>query len=471
MSLRALSKEMTMKKTCYINIIILLLVSCAMVGCIPENKKVALSPEPHPSTPLYIPVDKIDERISALSRFLEDQKGSEEERETAETLLQIYRTLKKASKGQFESYSDKEVIETLFDSLSLLEEKYFLRGKSDGKLDAQVLNRFGGERKTIMNLYLDGDYQGVIDKCLELEASYGSEALTPEIGLLFSFSLAERGLYEEAVNIGSRIVRELEGKPDLMLLRANLIEWQLDLGKREDASRLYEKLTDDIQDKEAIFKGAEKKLMEKETKTALSHVPSTDSTDIETDAWNKATIEEVLKEVDRLIKLGEFQSAKILLIKRRLTLEEGPDVATIDQALESVDLAEDKFQKEANLNAIKKDQALNSAMKLIEEEKFEEAIMKLEALERSQEMTQETGRLKGFAVDKLITRERNKAAKLFLMAKNTNDPARKEELLVSSYDLLKALAEDFPSSPLNDKINDNMNKIREELDKLKKGSE
>ncbi len=463
---------MNMKKTYCINIIIILvLISYAIVGCVPETKNVVVGPEPYTLTPPPLPADKIDERIATLSRFLEEQKESEEEKETAKTLLDTYRTLKKASKNPSMPYDYKAVIEALFNNLSSLDEQYFFREKSERQLDAQVLNRFDRERRRIMNLYLDGDYQGVINQCLELEASYGPDALTPEIGLLFSFSLAERGLFKEAVNIGGRIVRQMEGKPDLMLLRANLIEWQLELGKREDASRIYEKLTDDIQDKEAIFKRAEKKLLDKETKTALSDVSSPGSVDIDADIWDKGTIKGVLMEVDRLIKQHEFQTAKILLIKRRLTLEEGPDVSTVDQALESVDLAEDKFQEEANIRALQKDQTLNSAMELIEQEKFEEAIIKLESLERSQEMTPETGMLKGFAEDKLINRERNKAAKLFLMAKNTEDPVRKEELLNSSYDLLKALIDNYPSSPLNDKINDHMDKIRRELDKLNEGSD
>jgi hypothetical protein len=471
LSLQALSKEMNMKKSYHINIIIILvLISYAVLGCVPETKKVVLGPEPYTLTPPSQPADKIDERIATLSRFLEEQKGTEDEKEIAKILLDTYKTINKASKNS-SPYDYKEVIEALFNNLSSLDEQYFLREKSERQLDEQVLNRFGRERRRIMNLYLDGDYQGVINQCLELEASYGSDSLTPEIGLLFSFSLAERGLFKEAVNIGGRIVRQMEGKPDLMLLRANLIEWQLELGKKEDASRIYEKLTDDIQDKEALFKRAEKKLMDKETTTALSDVSSPGTAHIETDVWNKGTIKEVLTEVDRLIKQHEFQSAKILLIKRRLTLEEGPDVDTVDQALESVDLAEDKYQKEVNISVLQKNQTLTSAIELIEEEKFEEAITKLEALERSQEMIPETGRLKGFAVDKLINRERNKAAKLFLMAKNTEDPTRKEELLVSSYGLLKALVDDYPSSPLNDKINDHMDKIRRELDKLKEGSE
>jgi hypothetical protein len=472
LSLQALSKEMNMKKTYCINIIIILvLISYAVAGCVPETRKVVVGPEPNPLTPPPLPADKIDDRIATLSRFLEDQKGSEEEKEIAKTLLDTYRTIKKASKSSSMPYDYKGVIEALFENITALDEQYFQRETSERQLDAQVLNRFGRERKKIMNLYLDGDYQGVINQCLELEAAYGTDSLTPEIGLLFSFSLAERGLFKEAVNIGTRIVRQLEGKPDLMLLRANLIEWQLELGKKEDASRIYEKLTDDIQDKEAIFKQAEKRLMEKETRTALGDVPPSGSVGIETDELDEGTVKEVLREVDRLIKQHEFQSAKILLIKRRLTLEEGPDINTIDQAMESVDLAEDKYQKEVNIDLLQKNQTLNSAIELIEEEKFEEAITKLEAFERSQEITPETGRLKGFAVDKLINRERNKAAKLFLMAKNTEDPLQKEELLVSSYGLLKALVDEYPTSPLNDKINDHMDKIRRELDKLKEGSE
>jgi hypothetical protein len=218
---------MNMNKSYHINIIIILvLISYAVLGCVPETKKVVLSPEPYTLTPPSLPADKIDERIATLSRFLEEQKGSEDEKEIAKILLDTYKTIKKASKNP-SPYDYKEVIEALFNNLSSLDEQYFLREKSERQLDEQVLNRFGRERRRIMNLYLDGDYQGVINQCLELEASYGSDSLTPEIGLLFSFSLAERGLFKEAVNIGGRIVRQMEGKPDLMLLRANLIEWQL----------------------------------------------------------------------------------------------------------------------------------------------------------------------------------------------------------------------------------------------------
>ena len=467
MSLRAFSKETMMKKACFIDAIILLTL-LFFLGCVPETRNVTVVSAPQTLAPAPVPTDKIDERIADLSRFLEDQKGSQQERTTAEALLETYKTIKKAAQSGSEPYDYKKVILSLFDTLNSMDEQYFSEPVSETQQDAEVLNRFSSAKKSILDLYLDGDYQGVIDQCLELEKSYGSEALTPEIGLLFSFSLAERGMLEDAVSIGSRLVPELEGKPSLMLLREKLIEWQISLGNREEASKIYRKLTDDLQDNEAILAQAERKLEEKETITAFGDDTRNSTPKADKDIEDTGPVKEVLEEVDLLVKQHQFQDAKMLLIKSRLTLEEGPDIETIDQALESVDLAEEKYRKEEMLKGVEKDETLNSAMDLIEEEKFEEAITKLEALERSQATTPETGKLKGIAIERLINRERNKAAKLFLMAKNTEDPALKEELLVSSYDTLKVLIENYPTSPLTEKINDHIEKIQKELDKLNK---
>jgi hypothetical protein len=456
-----------MKKAYFIDAIILSIL-LSFLGCVPETRQVAVVPAPHPLAPASLPTDKIDERIADLSRFLEDQKGSQQERATAETLLKTYKTVIKASQSGSGPYDYNKVILSLFDTLNSMDEQYFSEQASERKQDAKVLNRFSLAKNSILSLYLDGDYQGVINRCLELEASYGSEALTPEIGLLFSFSLAERGMLEDAVKIGSRLVPELEGKPSLMLLREKLIEWQISLGNREEASRIFRKLTDDMQENDAILKKAEIKLEEKEARTAFGDDAENSPSKADKDLGDRGTGKEVFDEVDLLVKQHQFQDAKMLLVKYRLTLEEGPDIETIDQALESVDLAEEKYRKEEILKGFQKDQTLNSAMDLIEEEKFEEAITKLEGLEHSQATIPETGKLKGIAIERLINRERNKAAKLFLMAKNTEDPALKEELLISSYDTLKVLIENYPTSPLTEKINDHMEKIQKELDKLNK---
>jgi len=72
------------------------------------------------------------------------------------------------------------------------------------------------------------------------------------------------------------------------------------------------------------------------------------------------------------------------------------------------------------------------------------------------------------AVEKIINRERNKAAKLFLTARNTKDPAKKEELLNSSYNILRSVADKYPASPLIPKVQDHINQVTKELVKVKK---
>jgi outer membrane protein assembly factor BamD (BamD/ComL family) len=157
----------------------------------------------------------------------------------------------------------------------------------------------------------------------------------------------------------------------------------------------------------------------------------------------------------------------------------------IDQALKSVELAEQKaqerpktevaakeerpssadVQKELQREAEKQDN-LKLALALIRSEKYEDAMAKLD---ESPSSDPEVKELKNMVVEKIINRERNKAAKLFLTARNTKDPAKKEELLNSSYNILKAVADKYPASPLIPKVQDHMNQVTKELAKAKKG--
>ena len=147
------------------------------------------------------------------------------------------------------------------------------------------------------------------------------------------------------------------------------------------------------------------------------------------------------------------------------------ELEIIDQALKTVDLAEERYLQEKSARLSYEKETLKLARKLIEEENFEEALTKLETLSDAQKMTPEMKELKRVATEKLIKRERNKAAKYFLMARKTPDTAKKEELLLSSYDILKILIKQYPSSPMIEKLNDNLRTVREELTKLGKDPE
>jgi outer membrane protein assembly factor BamD (BamD/ComL family) len=154
----------------------------------------------------------------------------------------------------------------------------------------------------------------------------------------------------------------------------------------------------------------------------------------------------------------------------------------IDQALKSVETAEEKaqqpprteiaakepssaeLQKDLQREAEKQDN-LKIALGLIRSEKYEEAMVKLDGLPPSDPEVKE---LQNMAVEKIINRERNKAAQLFLAASKSKDPAKKEELLTSSYNILKAVADKYPSSPLTPKVQQHMNQVTKELSKVRK---
>ena len=82
-------------------------------------------------------------------------------------------------------------------------------------------------------------------------------------------------------------------------------------------------------------------------------------------------------------------------------------------------------------------------------------------------MGTEADALRALAVEKLVNRERNRAAKLFLMAKQAKEPSEKEALLLSSRNILKTLLEKYPSSSFSEKINSHIAIIEEELAKLR----
>ena len=164
-----------------------------------------------------------------------------------------------------------------------------------------------------------------------------------------------------------------------------------------------------------------------------------------------------------LINKDAFTEARLLLLKWRLRTEDGPEIETIEQAMRTVEMAEEKYQEERS----NEKEVLETAKNLIEEESFEEAIKMLEPLYNDQDPNPEIIKFRDLAIENLINRERNKAAKIFLTAKDADDPKRKEELLLSSYNILKLLIDAYPKSTLIDKLNSHLTKVRDELEKLR----
>jgi hypothetical protein len=445
----------------------LLLIAVAL-GCLPETKKVEMGPKTVFKPPPPLSVETLDKKIAHLTTILDEQELDNEDKAIASNLLATYETIRSSLQNESSSYDESKIIQILFENLGRLEQEYFLRERFKAPAYSKALSSFSDKRKKIVDAYLAGDYQGVINDCVDLEATFGPDSLTPEIGLLFAVALARKGMLSEAIIISEKIIREFEGKPDLIHLRASMIEWQLDLGNREKALQIYEKMMDDLDEREDILAKSKLAVMEEGRRASRKKVPEAAYAGELREFTKIDSTEDLLKAVDELLQKHEFGEAKLLLIKHRIRTQEGPELEIIDQALKTVDLAEERFLQEKSAKLSYEKESLKQAQKLIEEENFEEALAKLETLRDAQDMTPQIRELKRVATERLIKRERNRAAKYFLMARKTADPTRKEELLLSSYDILKALVGNYPSSPMIEKLNDNLRTVREELAKLGK---
>jgi hypothetical protein len=442
-------------------------------GCALETQRIPQKGEPissplQPPSPPPLQLNDLEQRITDLQTLVEGGQLSEEDQALAQDLLATYRSLEKASSSSPTDEELRNAAQLLFSNLVKLEDHYFKKIPADKAATLQTLALFSSKRKAIMDGYLAGDYQGVIDNCMDMKKVLGSDSLTPEIGLIFALSLGKRGLYQEALQVGERISDELEPKPGFVQLQAKIVEWQLALGDRNGAIQSYEKLVDNMHEREDVLKTAELNLSgQGEPKALLKQEEPLPQVSL---TKEPGSVQEVLKQVDALVQRDDFETAKLLLLRMRLRLQEGPDADLVDQAMKSVDLAEEKAREQNKTQTSPQQDALVVAANLIEQERYEEAIAKLESLQQGNVLSPEAKHLEDMAVEKIVNRERNKAAKLFLMARNTQDPAKKEELLVSSYEILKTLIEKYPSTPLLRKINDNMKTIENELSKLKKGT-
>jgi hypothetical protein len=406
-------------------------------------------PKPEIKAVPLIPPERLEKKTSDLKSMLDKDGLTEKDKEIASKLLKSYKSLKIASRRHFTENEYRDVIQTLFHSLVLLEENYFVLDQDSAQDYSRPISLFANKRDKILDAYLAGDYKGVIDHCVQLKTVFGEDGLMPEIALLFSLSLANEGMLEEAIDIAQGIARELEISPDLVLLRARIAEWQLKMGKRESALLVYERLTDTLDEQKAIIQSLSEKISETPTYPEL-----------------EGTAGKFFQEVEDLVREHRFNEARDLLTLRRNEAQSGAEIKAIDQAMNTVQLTEERYLEEMLSRATRRKETLELARKLVEEEKFEVAVSKLDTLEAEQGYSRDIKELREQAVEGLINRERNRAAKFYLKAKKSADPGEKEKYLRVSYEILKDLIERYPSSPLNDKLNSHIERVEDELGNL-----
>jgi tetratricopeptide (TPR) repeat protein len=447
---------------------LLVLIFASAFGCVPLwEKKVRVSPpRPGLERESVLPKDHLDRKIRLLKMRLDGELLTEEERKIALSLLETYSMLKDvphpASDAEY-----RRIINTLVRDLDRLEEAFFpgKDGRRHCRQEAMAL--FSRKREKIRDAFLSGDHKGALRHCLELQDTLGADALTPEVGLVFALCLAEEGMEEEALAVGERIVGDLETGPDLTDLAIRMAELHLRLGRREKALRLYERITDRLDEREARARFLEARISgTSDERTVLTDIDEEKPDEKPGEADALTPFDRLLREVDRLVGMHEYDRARLILLRHRLGMEEGEDTEIIDQALRSIDAAQERFRDQKVSKEVREKEALRTARKLIEDEDFEEAITRLEELEQSIEFGTESRVLRAQAIEKLVARERNRAAKLFLSAKGAADPENKEKYLTLSRDILKLLIEKYPSSSLNQKLKSNLLTVEKELAKL-----
>lgn len=165
--------------------------------------------------------------------------------------------------------------------------------------------------------------------------------------------------------------------------------------------------------------------------------------------------------LDEAIKIGERVSQKIANLPNYAVLKEKMEEwqkiikeAELPKKEEKPEAHEEKEER-IDINIL-----IANVKRLIEQENFEQALNILNEVRIDNEKIQ---RLKDKAIEGIINRERNKAAKFFLLAKKFKDLEKKKEYLESAYRILEALIMQYPDYPLIDRIKANLDKVSEEL--------
>ncbi|MBW1681652.1 MAG: hypothetical protein JRF59_08280 [Deltaproteobacteria bacterium] len=433
-------------------------------GCLPGLRSARVEGPPRAGVvraPL-VPTHLLAGEIKTLSDRLRKGDLTPEQEARARSLLKTYGILESANTRPLSEEEYRRIILLLFHGLIVS------KGVSSSLTNVaeEGIARLSRGRKAVLDAFLASDHKAVIDHCESLKEKLGARALPPDIGLIFAVSLAEQGMIEEALKIAEGVAPRMERTPGLFYLYSRIGEWSLRLGRKEKAREAFEKLSDLLDERTRLLSALRMEMDREKPDTAVNSVTGDRLKPSHETPVAQSGPREVLGRVREQVEKGAFDEARRLLASNRDVFEAAGETDSFDQALESIDFAEEKFLSERMDALAREKETLDASRKLLAEEKFDEAISRIEALEKEGRTGPEVRKIKAEAVEKLIRRERNRAAMLFLAARKTADRSRKEKYLRASFHRLKILVERYPSSPLVTKILSNMETIRKEMQKL-----
>lgn len=439
-----------------------------VLGCVPAQEgRVILAPEKQVVSGPLIPEDLLNKRIDYLNNTLAKDTLSEKDRQIATDLLTTYTSVKNAASGPLNETGYRQLTRDLLSALARMDAHYFSSAEMTWD-HSKAVSHFMKKRREILDAHFSRDDRGVINHCLEMQAAFGPDALTPEIAALFALSLANTGMREEAMNIIEGIVPELDESPDPNRLHAHIAALQLQLGQRGKARETYNKLTERLHRQERTLESLDKRMASTatESQAPLETTSIQPQRDLPVKSESGETTEQLLQRADKLIAERKFGEAWDLLVLNRPVVMSNAERLAVDKALERLEAAQEEYLEKTISMISKKKETLKTARRYLEEEKFEAALSNLEAFPEG-EAGLEVKELREQAIEGLINRERNRAARIFLNAKRTQDPVKKAAYLNDCYEILNSLLERYPSSPLSEKIRSHIRSVSEEMEKLK----
>jgi hypothetical protein len=431
----------------------------------PDGHEPASGPEVRPWEPPLDPVD-VEKRVQDLEQMLSRDKDlGDEVRAEAEALLEDYLLVLRELRSRGPSPERRNTAEILFDRLGVLESRCFDASQKAAKgPEARPDLLLPREYEKIHDAYRSGDHEGVIRTCMDIQNAYGPEGLTPEAGKLFALSLGETGRTGEAIRVGGRVLAESDGLPDMWHLRARMVVWNQARGDSKQAMDHYESLAAGVSERKRGLESAEEALGPVLTGVgARSGEPAPPGG---AQSERPGPLPDLTRRVEALLDTKAFDQARLLLVRQRIRYPEGIETAAIDSLMERVDRTEaaSRLDRTSAPAPPALEDAINRARGFMEAEEYEEAIAALNGLQGSGvEHEPRVEDLRRRAETELVKSNREQAAKLFLMARNSGDPKEKEARLRASRELLKDLLTRFPESTMVSRVRSNLETVEREM--------
>jgi tetratricopeptide (TPR) repeat protein len=414
-------------------VLITLLNGCASA---PKERVTILPAREASPQPRAILVDAIDRKIERLETLLKEKRIRMEDEPLAVVIINAYQASKSCLEEGVRTPCEG-ANHDLLQSLSLIDERFFsLSVQPIEPPKAQADHQ--REREAILAAYAKKDYRGVIQQCAELTKRSGADVLSSELQTVLALSLGSENRYADAVQAAEKALAGQSGIPDQIELMLKSAEWHLALGQKSETAALLNSVEQTL-----VATSLERKELEGRMAALKPSSPSIPSETLSVDQRKgAANPSETLASVEALMNERRFEEARSMLKDNRASIQSGTQPDTYEQAMERLENAEAQYLREQIGVISMKEQTLSRAKQLVEAEKFEEA------------------------VSGIVNRERNRAAKAFYAAKQTDDPVKKETYLRSSYDILKELNDKYPSSNLIKKIKSNLTTVEAEMAKV-----